>query len=205
MTFKSQPMRIAILASGEGTTLQAVLDAISQSLLDARVVVVISNNRDSGALRRAGAAEISTVYLSSKTHPNTDILDQAMLDHLNTAKPDLVMLAGFMKKIGPQTLAVFGKRMLNTHPALLPKYGGKGMYGRRVHEAVLAAGETETGVTVHRVDGDYDHGAMVAQTTVPIQKDDTPDTLAARVQKAERSLLIEVLQQFATDHALKHP
>jgi len=202
MTFKYQPLRIAVLASGEGTTLQALLDASEKGILDARVVLVISNNRNSGALRRAEALAINAVYLSAKTHPDSDVLDQAMLDQLATAKADLVVLAGFMKKVGPRALAAFGKRMVNTHPALLPKYGGVGMYGRRVHEAVLAAGESETGVTIHYVDGDYDQGEVIAQTKVFVQKEDTADTLTARVQAAERSLLVDVLQQFAANHSL---
>jgi len=193
MPSKNQRLRIAVLASGEGTTLQTMLDAGKKDLMNGYVVTVISNNRDSGALRRAKSAAVPAVYLSSKTHSNPDALDQAMLDHLEAARADLVVLAGFMKKIGPRTLAAFGSRMLNTHPALLPKFGGKGMYGRRVHEAVLAAGETKTGVTIHRVDGDYDHGAVLAQTAVAVEAGDTPDTLAARVQAAERSLLVEVI------------
>ena len=113
---------------------------------------------------------------------------------------DVAVLAGFMKKVGPRTLAAFGERMLNTQPSLLPKYGGKGMYGHRVHEAVLAAGESETGVTVHRVDGEYDHGVVLAQIRLPIHKDDTPHTLAARVQAAERTFLIETLHRVAEAH-----
>lgn len=202
MTPHGQPLRIAILASGEGTTLQAVLDACASGVLNARVVVVISNRRDSGALRRAEAAKINGVYLSSRTHSEPAALDQAMAGYLTEAKVDLVVLAGFLKKIGPCVLAAFGERMLNTHPALLPKFGGEGMYGRHIHEAVLAAGEKETGVTVHRVDGDYDRGAVVAQLKVPVQKGDTVDSLATRVQAAERLFLVETLQQFAVSHTV---
>src|SRR5437763_1060469 len=149
MPVSRQKLRIGVLASGEGTTLQAILDATAKRLLNADVVLVISNNHDCGALRRAKAASVAAVHLSAKTHPDADALDRAMLGHLEESKVDVAVLAGFMKKVGPRTLATFGERMLNTHPSLLPKYGGKGMYGHRVHEAVLAAGESETGVTVH--------------------------------------------------------
>jgi phosphoribosylglycinamide formyltransferase 1 len=190
-------LRIGVLASGEGTTLQAIVDASARRSLQAEVVVVVSNNRESGALRRAQAAAIPALHLSARTHPDPDDLDSAMLRCLQSAQADLVVLAGFMKKIGPKTLDAFRDRIFNTHPALLPKYSGKGMYGRYVYEAVLAGGESETGVTIHRVDGEYDHGAVVAQVRVPIQQGDTPDTLAARVQAAERSFLVETLQHFA--------
>jgi phosphoribosylglycinamide formyltransferase-1 len=191
----ARKLRIGVLASGGGTTLQAILDACAQGHLHADVAVVISNNRGSGALARAQACSVRAVHLSSKTHPDADALDGAILGQLRDAQVDLVVLAGFMKKVGPRTLAAYSGRVLNTHPALLPKYGGKGMYGRRVYEAVLAAGETETGVTVHQVDAEYDHGLVVAQIAVPIEKDDNVDTLAARVQAVERSFLVETLQQ----------
>ena len=190
-------LRIGVLASGEGTTLQALLDACANRRLVAEVTVVISNNGTAGALKRAQAASIPAVHLSAQTHPDPDDLDAAMLDCLTAAKVELVVVAGFLKKVGRRTLDAFRDRIVNTHPALLPKYGGKGMYGRHVYEAVLAAGESETGVSIHLVDGEYDHGEVLVQMTVPIQKGDTPDTLAARVRAAERSFLIETLQQFA--------
>src|SRR5262245_59072220 len=133
-------MRLGVLASHEGTTLQAVLDAVADGRLSATVAVVISNNRESGALRRARAAGVAAVHLSSATHPDVQQLDQAILECLTVAECDLVLLAGYMKKLGPRVLGKFGGRILNTHPALLPKFGGKGMYGNRVHEAVLASG-----------------------------------------------------------------
>lgn len=197
MTGDRQTLRIGVLASGAGTTLQAVLDACADGRLAAEVTVVISNNGTAGAVKRAQAASIPAVHLSAQTHPDADDLDGAMLACLTTAKVELVVLAGFLKKVGRRTLDAFRDRIVNTHPALLPKYGGKGMYGRHVYEAVLAAGESETGVSIHLVDGEYDHGDVLAQMTVPIQRGDTPETLAARVQAAERSFLVEALQQFA--------
>jgi len=187
-------LRIGILASGEGTTLQSILDACAAGRLNAEISIVISNNYGSGALKKAQACSVRSAHFSGKTHPNAEELDAAVLAALREAKVDLVLLAGYMKKVGPKTLEALHGRVLNTHPALLPKYGGKGMYGYRVHEAVLAAGEAQTGVTVHQVDAEYDHGPVIAQTLIPVMKDDDVDTLAARVQKIERSFLIQTLQ-----------
>lgn len=190
-------MRLAVIASHEGTTLQAVLDAVAEGRLPARVVAVISNNRESGALRRARAAGVPGLHLSSVTHPDPEALDQAILDALTKAGADLVLLAGYMKRLGPRVLRHYGGRILNTHPALLPKFGGQGMYGNRVHEAVLAAGETETGASIHLVDAEYDTGPVVAQCRVPVMPGDSVADLAARVQARERALVVETLARFA--------
>ena len=187
-------LRVGILASGEGTTLQSVIDACAQGRLNAEVSVVISNNRGSGALARAIACSLACAHLSAKTHPEPQELDAAILTALRQAGVHLVLLAGYAKKLGRQTLAAFGGRLLNTHPALLPKYGGRGMFGRKVHEAVLAAGDSQTGVTIHQVDAHYDHGRIIAQTTVPVMAGDDADTLQARVQEAERRFVVQTLQ-----------
>jgi len=187
-------LRIGVLASGEGTTLQAILEACGSGQLDADVAVVISNNSSSGALTKAKAASVNGVHLSSATHPDPKQLDDAILTALREARVELVLLAGYMKKVGPRTLGAYAGRMLNTHPALLPAYGGKGMYGRRVYESVLAAGEVRTGVTVHQVDGEYDHGAIVAQIQVPILDGDDVERLSARVRAVERTFLVQTLQ-----------
>lgn len=190
-------MRLGILASHEGTTLQAVLDAVAQGRLAACVAVVISNNPESGALRRAGASGVPAVRLSSVTHPDPEQLDRAILETLTNARVDTVLLAGYMKKLGPRVLEGYRGRILNTHPALLPKFGGKGMYGSRVHEAVLAAGDRETGVSIHLVDAEYDTGPVVAQARVPVRSDDSVAALASRVQARERELLVETLAKIA--------
>lgn len=190
-------LRIGVLASGEGTTLQAILDACQAGELAARVVAVVSNNSDSGALRRGRAAGAQVFHLSGKTHPQPALLDRAIGDALRSAQVELVMLAGFMKKLGPDLLEHYRGRILNTHPALLPKFGGHGMYGMRVHEAVLAAGESESGPSVHLVEAEYDTGRVLAQAKVPVLPEDTPQTLAARVQERERRLVVAVLAQIA--------
>jgi phosphoribosylglycinamide formyltransferase 1 len=188
---------IGILASHEGTTCQAVLDACTADLLPARIGIVISNNMDSGALRRAQAAGVEIAHLSGQTHPNPESLDAAICASLQAHKIDIVLLAGYMKKLGSKTLGAFRNRILNTHPALLPKYGGKGMYGLRVHQAVLAAGDNITGVSIHLVDEEYDTGPVIAQCAVPVIPGDTPETLAARVQQRERKFVVEVLTGIA--------
>lgn len=190
-------MKIAVLASHTGTTLQALLDACASGTLPARIGLVISNNADSGALARARAAGIPCRHLSSKTHPEPAALDEAIRDSLGAADADLVMLAGYMKKLGELTLEAYAGRILNTHPALLPKFGGPGMFGLHVHRAVLAAGEAESGASVHLVAGDYDTGPVVAQCRVPVLPQDTPEALAERVQASERRLVVEVLGRFA--------
>ncbi|HEY4340766.1 MAG TPA: phosphoribosylglycinamide formyltransferase [Steroidobacteraceae bacterium] len=188
-------MKIAVLASGEGTTLQAVLDACASGRLAARVAVVISNNAGAGALRRASAAGVPTRHLSAG---GTSAQDQALSTTLVEFGTDLVLLAGYLKRLGPQVLARFAGRIINTHPALLPQFGGQGMYGLNVHRAVLAAGHAQSGASVHWVDENYDTGAVIAQTRVPVEPGDSAQSLAARVQAAERELVIEVLAAAAS-------
>ena len=190
-------LNLAVLASGEGTTLDALVTASANRALAADVVLVISNNRDSGAIRRAKERAIPYRHLSSVTHPDPVALDRAMFEALVGAGIELVVLAGFLKKIGPLVLSAFEGRIINTHPALLPKFGGHGMYGRRVHEAVLGAGEQMTGVSVHLVTGEYDAGPVIAQVQVPVLRGDTADTLAERVQAEERACLVRTVHGLA--------
>jgi phosphoribosylglycinamide formyltransferase-1 len=189
------PIHLAFFASHQGSNMQAVIDACKSGRLKARPCVVISNNGDSEALTRAKREGIPAYHLSSKTHPDPEQLDQTIMRTLVDHGTDLVLLAGYMKKLEPLTLDAFQGRILNIHPALLPKYGGQGMYGRNVHEAVLQAGETETGVTIHLVDGTYDHGAIVAQCRVPVEQNDTVETLSERVLKREHEFLVETLKR----------
>ncbi len=189
-------LQIGFLASNRGSNMQAVIDACTEVRLNAKPAVIISNNRKSGAGERAKREEIPFYHLSSRTHPEPAALDTAILDTLLHHEVDLVILVGYMKKIGPKTLDRYRGKILNIHPALLPKFGGKGMYGPRVHEAVLASGEKETGVTIHLVDGEYDTGPIVAQTRVPVFKEDTVESLARRVLDREHTFLVETLQKF---------
>jgi phosphoribosylglycinamide formyltransferase-1 len=190
-------LHLGVLASHSGTNLQAIIDACKEGRLDASVRVVVSNNSGAMALERAKREGIPWYHLSSATHPEPDNLDGAILNALQSHDVDLVILAGYMKKLGHQTLSRFQNRILNSHPALLPKYGGKGMYGSRVHEAVLSAGERVTGVTIHIVDEEYDHGPAVAQCRIPVREGDTVESLEERVKERERGFWIEVLQKLA--------
>ena len=185
--------RIAVLASHGGSILQAVMDACASRELNAEVVAVISNNSGSMALRRARGAGIATRHLSGRTHSQPASLDAAICATLHEARPDWVLLAGYMKKLGPQTLDAFQGQILNVHPALLPKHGGRGFYGRRVHQAVVDAGDAETGATVHLVDADYDTGPVLAQVRVPVQAGDRAEDVEQRVQRAERQLVVDTL------------
>ena len=185
--------RIAVLASHGGSILQAVMDACVSGALNAAVVAVISNNSGSMALRRAQDAGIGTWHLSGHTHPAPAALDAAICTTLQEARPDWVLLAGYMKKLGPRTLDAFQGRILNVHPALLPKHGGRGFYGRRVHQAVVDAGDAETGATVHLVDADYDTGPVLAQVRVSVAAGDRVEDVEQRVQRAERQLVVDTL------------
>ncbi len=196
-------MNIAVLASGEGTTLQAVLDACAEGRLPARVAVVISNNATAGALRRAHSAGVATRHLSTATAGGR--LDQALKEVLVEFATDLVLLAGYMKRLGPLTLAGFAGRIINTHPALLPQFGGQGMFGMHVHRAVVAAGERISGATVHWVDENYDTGPVIAQARVTVAPGESAEMLAARVQAAERELVVEVLRAAASGRLVPPP
>ena len=177
-----------MLVSGGGTNLQALLDALQQSSR-ARVARVISSRPDAGALDRARRAAVPTTVLR-------DPADTAeLLAALGDA--ELVVLAGYLKLIPAPVVSRFRGRMINIHPALLPDFGGPGMHGRRVHEAVLASGAKESGVTVHFVDEHFDRGPIIAQERVPVQKDDSAETLAARVLEAEHRLLPQVVLDLA--------
>jgi formyltetrahydrofolate-dependent phosphoribosylglycinamide formyltransferase len=185
-------VRVAVLVSGGGTNLQALIDALggaSPPTAPARISRVISSRPDAGALERARRAGIPTTVLRDPQDP------AELLAAIGDAQ--LVVLAGYLKLVPGAVVARFRQRMVNIHPALLPDFGGPGMYGRRVHEAVLASRATESGATVHYVDEHYDRGPIVAQRRVPVRPDDTADTLAQRVLAAEHALLPEVLLSLA--------
>ena len=191
-------MNIGFLASHNGTNMQAIIDACNSGALQATPAVVISNNSKSGAIERAGKEGIPHYHISGKHYPDPGELDRAILNVMIEHLVDIIVLAGYMKKLGPKTLAHFAGRILNVHPALLPGYGGKGMYGMNVHEAVIAAGETESGVSIHVVDGNYDTGPVIARARVPVDQEDTAETLAAKVLKQEHLLFPETLQKIVT-------
>lgn len=179
-------MRVAVCVSGGGSNLQALLDALPEGA-PARVVLVLSDRADAGALARARGAGVPAEVLSDWRDPTE------WLTRLGRRDVDLVVLAGYLKLVPAPVVAAWRGRILNIHPALLPKHGGAGMYGRRVHAAVLAAGDAESGPTVHLVDEEYDRGPVLAQARVPVLHGDTPESLAARVLEAEHKLLPAVV------------
>ena len=195
----TEPLRVSVLASHRGSSLQAVLDATSAGELNAIVVAVISNNSRAQALQRARDAGVPACHISSQTHEDEDAAIRAML---NAASTELVLTLGYMKKLGPLSLAAYRGRVLNTHPSLLPKHGGQGMFGEHVHAAVLAAGETETGASIHLVEPEYDTGSVIAQRRVPVEGGDKPGTLADRVLAEEHLMLVETLRRIEAGETL---
>lgn len=178
--------RVAVCASGGGSNLQALLDRL-QGEVPARVALVLSNRNDAGALERARRAGVPAEVLADPQDASE------WLTRLGRREVDLVVLAGYLKLVPPGVVQKYRGRMVNIHPALLPAFGGAGMYGRRVHEAVLRSGASESGPTVHLVDEVYDQGEILAQRRVPVLPGDLPDTLAARVLEEEHRLLPEVV------------
>ncbi len=178
-------MKIAVFASGEGTNLQALIDACRSGRVRGRISLVISNNSEAGALKRAARAGIECLVSAPKDFASADEYNASLAQACRQRGIELICLAGFMLQLKAPLLKAYQWRIMNIHPALLPSFGGKGMYGRHVHEAVLRSGAKVTGCTVHIVDEIYDHGPIVAQATVPVLKTDTPETLAARVRAQE--------------------
>ena len=189
-------LSIGIFASGRGSNFQAILNAIEGGHLKAEITLLISNKNDAGVISIAGKYSIPIAVIIKKEYPSREHFVRAILSALKQHGVDLVLLAGYMKRIPPEVVAAYRNRILNIHPALLPSFGGKGMYGHYVHEAVLSTGCKVTGVTVHIVDDVYDHGPIVAQRCVPVEDNDTPETLAARVLMVEHKIYSEVLQLF---------
>ena len=190
-------MRLSLVGSGAGSTVAAILDAVADGRIAAEPALVISNNSGAGVLAIAVAHGVPIAHLSGATHPDPADLDAAILSALVEAETDLVVLAGYMKLLGPQVLQHFAGRVVNVHPALLPAYGGQGMYGDRVHAAVLADGAPTTGASVHVVTEEYDEGPVLAQVEVPVLPGDDVESLRTRVQVAEKALLVEWLGEWS--------
>ena len=190
-------MNIAVFASHGGSDLQAIIDGCKKEQINATVVVVISNNKDSVALQRAKNENIPNFHMSAKKYGSEEILATEILNVLNQYNVDMIFLAGYMRLLHIDILEKYENRIFNIHPALLPKFGGKGMFGMNVHNAVINAKEKETGVTIHRVNAEYDSGEIVAQTKVAVMENDTPEILAERVLLREHEFLVEVISSIA--------
>ncbi len=186
--------RIAVLASGNGTNFQALYDACKRGDINGEVVVLISTQKYAFALARAREMSVETLIFEPAKYKTRTQMYSKMSIALTEREIDLVCLAGYMMKIEPSMTRAFPNRILNIHPALLPKFGGKGMYGRRVHAAVLEAQEKESGCTVHVVNDVYDDGPIVAQARVRVSSDDTPESLAAKIHTEEHALYVSVVR-----------
>src|SRR4051794_16285016 len=187
-----QLKRIAVLASGAGSTFRHLVDKGRTGQLAADITLLITTKADAPVVQHAGPAGVEHLFLDG-AGLGPDALDAAISQALIDHEIDLVVLAGYVRKIGPRTLEAFAGRIINTHPAPLPAFGGPGMYGERVHEAVLTAGVRHSAATIHLVDDDYDTGPVIAERPVPVHPDDTAATLQERVQAAERDLLVSTL------------
>lgn len=195
-------LRLGFLASHAGTSMRAIVSAIEADELDAEPRIVISNNADAAALAFGREHGFAARHISARSAGSDEAVDTAVAAAFAETGVNLVVLSGYLRLVGPKTLAAHAGRMLNVHPALLPAYGGKGMYGRFVHEAVLRAGETESGCSVHLVDAEYDHGAVLAQRRMPVLAGDTVETLTARVTALEGPLFVETLRGIAASGAV---
>lgn len=193
----SDKLKIAILFSGSGTTLQNLIDATRDGRLpNVEVVKAISSREGVGGIERCERAGVPCVVVPKKRYPDPAEHSEAVFAHLDPREIDVVCLAGWMNRLVLRE-PWLGKRVVNIHPSLLPDFGGPGLYGNRVHEAVLAAGCRETGCTVHFLNNEIDAGERIATRRVPVRPDDTPATLADRVQAAERELYVEVLDRLS--------
>ncbi len=191
-------MNVAVFGSGRGSNFQAILAAQKGGRLEGVTIsLVMSNNSTSGILDIARSNAIPAFHISQKQFPSEEQYSDALLSLLRSHGVELIVLAGFMKRIPMRLVEEYRGRILNIHPALLPKYGGEGMYGSHVHEAVIRSGDRESGATVHVVDEQYDHGSILLQERVPVLHDDTPETLAARVLAVEHKILPEAIVRLA--------
>lgn len=187
---------ISFLASHGGSSARRIIAAIQQGAIEAVVGVLITNNHDSAIYQWCRDNGIAVRHISGKTHPDPKLEDRAILQALDQANTGLVVLSGYMKKIGPLTLSSYSGNILNIHPSLLPKFGGHGMYGDRVHKAVLEAGETVSGASVHIINEEYDEGPILMQREVPVLNDDSVESLRTRVQGIESDLYIDAIREF---------
>ena len=193
-----KPLRLAILASGQGTNLQNIHQQItSGELPGVELSLVVSNNSTSGAMDYARANGILSAHISPVKQGSQEAADEALLETLREHRIDLIVLAGYMKKIPVNVVREFAGRIINVHPALLPSYGGEGMYGIRVHAAVIESGERYSGATAHLVSEHYDEGPIVLQESCEVMPDDTAETLSERVREIEFRLLPRAIKLLA--------
>lgn len=190
--------KLVICASGEGTGFEALVMAARHGQLQAQVVGLIASRPGIGALDRAARLGIPSAVVSPKAHASSDLWDLALREQLRAWNAEWVVLAGFLTRIGPAVLRTYPNRIVNTHPALLPKHGGVGMYGKHVHRAVLASGDKESGVTVHLVDEEFDHGRVLGQARFSLEPGETAASLESKVKALEAMFYARVLNDLVT-------
>ncbi|HLR77037.1 MAG TPA: phosphoribosylglycinamide formyltransferase [Balneolaceae bacterium] len=190
---------LVFFASGSGTNFQSVIDAIEEGRLNARIAGLITNKNEAYCTKRAEKHNIPVKVLAPSDFESSGHFDEKLLEILEQWNPYLIILAGYLLKIANPVIEKYSGQIINIHPSLLPKYGGKGFYGKKVHEAVLKGGETETGCSVHIVTEQFDEGPILEQRKVPVYQTDTPEQLAARVLKQEHQLLPEVIANLIED------
>jgi phosphoribosylglycinamide formyltransferase-1 len=191
----SRPLKLGFLASGNGSSARAIVNAIGAGELAAEALLMVSNNRTAPALTFAG--ECGLPALAIATQADAVAADARLAAEMAAHGVELIVLSGYLRRLGPQTLGRYAGRILNIHPGPLPAFGGEGMYGRRVHEAVLAAGVAESGVAIHLVDEEYDRGPVIARRAVAVEPGDTAEALEARVKALEPAFFVETLQKIA--------
>lgn len=193
---KEQPIRLGFLATKNGTSMRAILAAIQQGALLAEPCLVVSNVRGAPALQHAAAAGVPTAVIPTKSDP--EAADRTLAQAMGEAEVDLVILSGYLRRLGPVFLDRFRGRVLNIHPGPLPEFGGEGMYGRRVHEAVIASGLAQSAAVIHLVDGEYDHGPEVARMNVTLEPGETAESLEARLTALEPAFYLRTLQELSS-------
>lgn len=193
---KMSDLSIAVFVSGRGTNLQSLIDAARQDYFTGQITAVISNNSGAFALERAAKEQIANYHISNKRYPGNGQFVNKIKEVLEIQKVNLIVLAGYMKLLPSEIVKQYKNRIINIHPALLPKYGGKRMYGMNVHKAVIESDDKISGATVHFVDEIFDHGVILIQRAVPVLPDDEAETLAARVLKVEHAILPDAVRMF---------
>lgn len=191
----NQPLKLGFLASKNGSSMRAMIDAIKAGELAAEPLLVVSNNKTAGALEFAAACGVPTLVIPTQSDP--EAADARLCEAMEAAGVDLIIASGYLRRLGPKTLGRYRNRVVNIHPGALPAFGGEGMYGRRVHEAVIAAGVAESGVTIHAVDEIYDHGPVIAARAVPLEPGETAESLEARITALEPTFFVETLRRIA--------
>lgn len=187
--------RIVVLASGSGSNFQSIINSINAGFIDATIVRLIASRDGIGAIERASTAGIPFTVINKRNFDSNDSFESSLLQELIEARPDLIVLAGYLVQIPVRVIRNFEGKIINIHPSLLPAYGGKGFYGSKVHAAVIQDKQKESGCTVHLVTEEYDEGPILAQSSVPVLDDDTPESLAARVLKKEHEILPQIIKQ----------